>query len=106
MEFAVYSRFDEILRQRGVEDAADYVASLGFSAVEIPTSAHALSECAVTSPEQGLRLGEILRRAVCGSAAIPPRRIFSARAPENGKSVSVSTFAVPPRWARPICITR
>lgn len=63
MEFAVYSRFDEILRQRGAERAADYIASLGFSAVEIPTSAHALSECAVTSPEQGLRLGEILRRA-------------------------------------------
>ena len=63
MEFAVYSRFDEILRQRKAEGAAYYIASLGFSAVEIPTSAHALSECAVTSPEQGLRLGEILRRA-------------------------------------------
>ena len=63
MRFAVYTRFDEILRERGAEGAADYIASLGFSAVEVPTSAHALSECAVTSPEQGQRLGGILRRA-------------------------------------------
>ena len=73
MEFALYTRFGTLVRQLGAEGAAKYAVSLGFSAVEAATSAHAMEDCVPASMEEAHSLREVFARhglrTVCYSSS-------------------------------------
>ena len=74
MNYCMYANFPEMLQQEGIEAAAAYAKSLGFSSVEMLEFIYKEKPPCVTSTEEATRIREVLRSfglsVACYSVAV------------------------------------